>query len=139
MTEQTMVLGASVIAILISAGTLFMDVKRRKTVLGFGLAKMAKEDRDENLKKLQMYMYILIGGIVINLVNLVLPEGMYRFIFPVVSIVLASNILINIFEDAAETEEEKQDDASAWMDYKSRRDKDIQEKSKIREEQNKNK
>ena len=135
MNEQSLVLGVSIIAILLGVAAAFLNFRKHGEIKNIGLSAMSKSQKEKEMKRLQVSLIALGVVVLLSVINIFLPEGMYRFIIPVVTVVLSLNIVIGLFDDTDNSN--SKDDKDDYAEYKSRRDREIKEKAKIREQQNK--
>lgn len=132
--QNILIYGINIISIVVILFSLYFNIKRHKNISDLPTTVISKTVKTNNLKKLTKNKYVLsiLGGL--SLVNIFLPNGFGKFVIPAISLIVATNILIQLFEEI-DTFNVSKGEVDLITEFKKKKRNDTLEKAKKREQQ----
>lgn len=125
-----------VIGIIISALSAFLIKKRINQINDLPTTILSTLEKEQQVASLNTRLYIALGCIGANVLNFILPDGLLKFMIPVVSVFVIGFIMSSTMEEADEFNVTK-DEIDVYMEEQERRKKEADEQKKAMEEERK--
>lgn len=119
----------SILLVLVSY---YFNIKRHKNIEELPTTVISKSVKISNLNKLQKNTKIFKVALILNIINLLVPNGLLKFLLPALTIVLVSNILVQLFEEI-DTFNITKGQIDMVDEFKEKRNQEIRQKIKERE------
>lgn len=136
--QDIMIYVINVISLVVTLIALHFNIKRYGNISELPTTIISKNVKENNLKKLTQNKYVLYVLGALNFLNLFLPNGLTKFIIPAISLVVVTNILIQLFEEI-DTFNVSKGEIDLISDFKQKQRQQTLEKAKKRESQLKEK
>lgn len=130
--QNIMIFAVNIVSLVLIVVTMYFNVRRHNNIFSLPTYVISKKIKNDNLKKLKNNSYIFYVLLALNVVNLFLPNGLLKFVLPAVSIVIVTNILIQLFEEI-DTFNVSKEDVNVINDFKDKRNAEVRKRAKERE------
>lgn len=138
MSKEFITIGICILSILASAVSAFITYRRIKQIDDLPEVAMSAQEKEKYSETLTKYIYILLGAVVLNVINIFLPDGLLKFIVPLVSVIVMGVILSSIMEDA-DAYDLKKDDVEIYLEEQERRKEEVKRQKELMEAEQKKK
>ena len=122
-------IGISFLLIVVSA---FFNARRYNNIYSLPTSVISKATKKENLEKLKMNRYGFYIAAGLNVVNMLLPNGLLKFAIPAITIIFTTTVLISLFEEI-DTFNVTKGEVDLMNDFHTKRKEEVLMKAKQRE------
>ena len=133
MQQQILAIAVNIVAIIMIVVTAYLNANHYNFILPLSTRVISKDDKEDILKRLSNNRYAFYISGALNLLNLLLPIGLFKFIIPIITVLVMCAILNGIFSDAVDTEVTEKD-ISAAEAYRREKREEIRNKAIARKE-----
>ena len=104
MQQQILAIAVNIVAIIMIVVTAYLNANHYNFILPLSTRVISKDDIEDILKRLSNNRYAFYISGALNLLNLLLPIGLFKFIIPIITVLVMCAILNGIFSDSVDTE-----------------------------------
>lgn len=136
-TQVLLIFGVNIISLILIVVAFYFNAKRYNNIFDLPTTVISKKVKNNNLKKLSdnRYAFYVLGAL--NLLNLFLPNGLFKFIVPGITVVVITNILISLFEEI-DSFNVTAGEINIISDFKTKQREDVKNRAKKREKKERN-
>ena len=124
MSKEFITIGICILSILASVVSAFITYRRIKQIDDLPEVAISAQEKEKYNETLTRYIYVLLGAIILNVINIFLPDGLLKFVIPLVSVIIIGVILSSIMEDA-DAYDLKKDDVEVYLEEQEKRKEEI--------------
>lgn len=124
-----------VISILVSALSVHFTKKRITQIGELPKTVLSEDQKEENIKSLTIQLYVMLGGFVLSAINIFLPDGLLKFLIPILVILIVGYLLINIMAEI-DAFDVKKDDVDIYLERQQLKRDELQKQKDILAEKN---
>lgn len=135
MPKNIITLVICVIAIIISGVAVFLVRNRINQISQMPPEVFTRKEKETYLKELSIRLYIVLGFLVVSFINILLPDGLLKFIIPLLCAVVVGTLLSSIFEEVDSFDMTK-DDVDIYLEEQEKRKNDMKKQRELMEEEN---
>ena len=125
------ILGLSASSLLITIITYFFNTKRINDIRDLPTEMISKKDKKDNLVMLDKNKKILNIILILNAINLILPNTLFKLFIPSFTIVISTNLWIQLF-DEIDTFSATKGEFNVILDYNKKQKEEVQKKAQER-------
>lgn len=132
--QALMILAVNIISLILIVVAFYFNARRYNNIFDLPTTVISKKIKNDNLKKLSDNRYIFYVCGALNLLNLFLPNGLFKFIVPGITVVVITNILLSLFEEI-DSFNVTAGEINIITDFKEKRREDVKNRAKKREKE----
>jgi len=136
--HNILIYAINIVSFIVTLFSLYFNIKRFKNISELPTTIISKSVKEKNLERLTQSKYVLMIFSALNLLNLFLPNGFAKFIIPAISIVVTTNLLLQLFEEI-DTFNVTKGEVDLISEFKQKQRKETLQKAKNREIQRRTK
>ena len=136
MSKEFITIGICILSILASVVSAFITYRRIKQIDDLPEVAISAQEKEKYNETLTRYIYVLLGAIILNVINIFLPDGLLKFVIPLVSVIIIGVILSSIMEDA-DAYDLKKDDVEVYLEEQEKRKEEIKRQKELMEAEQK--
>jgi len=136
--NNILIYAINIVSFIVTLFSLYFNIKRFKNISELPTTIISKSVKEKNLERLTQSKYVLMIFSALNLLNLFLPNGFAKFIIPAISIVVTTNLLLQLFEEI-DTFNVTKGEVDLISEFKQKQRKETLQKAKNREIQRRTK
>lgn len=136
MSKEFITIGICILSILASVVSAFITYRRIKQIDDLPEVAISAQEKEKYNETLTRYIYVLLGAIILNVINIFLPDGLLKFVIPLFSVIIIGVILSSIMEDA-DAYDLKKDDVEVYLEEQEKRKEEIKRQKELMEAEQK--